>query len=101
MKWEPFAGYNLGRTIRSWVRPVHTGEAGGFIGQFIAALASAGGAVLVCTGLAWHGGAFGNLSDVIGGLAAPRLMKNAISRRVRRPEADRHAGPFTVEVPMT
>jgi uncharacterized iron-regulated membrane protein len=52
VKWEPFAGYNLGRTIRSWVRPVHTGEAGGPIGQLIAALASAGGAVLVYTGLA-------------------------------------------------
>jgi uncharacterized iron-regulated membrane protein len=51
-KWEPFADYNLGRTIRLWVRPVHTGEAGGFIGQFIAALASAGGMVLVYTGLA-------------------------------------------------
>jgi uncharacterized iron-regulated membrane protein len=52
MKWEPYASANLGRTIRLWVRPVHTGEAGGLIGQFIAALASAGGAVLVYTGLA-------------------------------------------------
>jgi uncharacterized iron-regulated membrane protein len=52
VKWEPFASYDLGRTIRSWVRPVHTGEAGGLIGQMIAALASAGGAVLVYTGLA-------------------------------------------------
>jgi uncharacterized iron-regulated membrane protein len=52
VKWEPFASYNLGRTIRSWVRPVHTGEAGGFLGQLIAALASAGGTVLVYTGLA-------------------------------------------------
>jgi uncharacterized iron-regulated membrane protein len=52
MKWEPFADYSLGRTIRLWVRPVHTGEAGGYIGQFIAALASAGGAVLLYTGLA-------------------------------------------------
>jgi uncharacterized iron-regulated membrane protein len=52
MKWEPFADYNLGRTLRLWVRPVHTGEAGGLIGQFIAALVSCGGAVLVCTGLA-------------------------------------------------
>jgi uncharacterized iron-regulated membrane protein len=52
VKWEPFENYNLGRTIRTWVRPVHTGEAGGFIGQFIAALVPAGGAVLVCTGLA-------------------------------------------------
>jgi uncharacterized iron-regulated membrane protein len=52
INWEPFADYNLGRTIRIWVRPVHTGEAGGFMGQFIAALASTGGAVLVYTGLA-------------------------------------------------
>jgi uncharacterized iron-regulated membrane protein len=60
VKWEPYASYSLGRTIRFWVRPVHTGEAGGLIGQLIAALASAGGAVLVYTGLAlagrrlWH-----------------------------------------------
>ncbi len=52
VKWEPYAGQNLGRTLRLWVRPVHTGEAGGPIGQTIAALASAGGAVLVWTGLA-------------------------------------------------
>jgi uncharacterized iron-regulated membrane protein len=52
VKWEPFANYNLGRTMRTWVRPVHTGEAGGFIGQLIAAVASAGGAMLVYTGLA-------------------------------------------------
>jgi uncharacterized iron-regulated membrane protein len=52
VKWEPFANYNLGRTIRFWVRPVHTGEAGGLIGQIIAALVSVGGAVLVYTGLA-------------------------------------------------
>ena len=52
VKWEPFASYNLGRTIRFWIRPVHTGEAGGLIGQVIVALASAGGAVLVYTGLA-------------------------------------------------
>ena len=52
VKWEPFASYNLGRTLRTWVRPVHTGEAGGFIGQLIAALASAGAVVLVYTGLA-------------------------------------------------
>jgi uncharacterized iron-regulated membrane protein len=52
VKWEPYASYNLGRTVRSWVRPVHTGEAGGLIGQRSAAFASAGGAVLVYTGLA-------------------------------------------------
>ena len=52
VKWEPYASYNLGRTIRAWVRPVHTGEAGGVIGQVVAALASAGGVILVWTGLA-------------------------------------------------
>jgi uncharacterized iron-regulated membrane protein len=52
VKWEPYASYNLGRTLRAWVRPVHTGEAGGAVGQMVAALASAGGVVLVWTGLA-------------------------------------------------
>lgn len=56
VKWEPFSGYNLGRRIRSWVRATHTGEAGGLIGQVIAALAAEVGAVMVCTGLslAWR-----------------------------------------------
>jgi uncharacterized iron-regulated membrane protein len=56
IKWEPFAGQNMGRRLRAWVRPVHTGEAGGLVGQTIAFLASAGGTVLVWTGiaLAWR-----------------------------------------------
>ncbi len=56
VKWEPFAGQNLGRRLRSWVRPLHTGEAGGVPGQAIALVASAGGTVLVWTGiaLAWR-----------------------------------------------
>lgn len=56
VKWEPFAGQNMGRRLRAWVRPLHTSEAGGFLGQTIAFLASAGGAVLVWTGiaLAWR-----------------------------------------------
>lgn len=52
VRWEPFASYNLGRRLRSWVRWVHTGEAGGLAGQTIAAIASAGGSLLVWTGLA-------------------------------------------------
>ena len=52
VKWEPYASYNLGRTLRAWVRPVHTGEAGGVVGQMVAALASACGVLLVWTGLA-------------------------------------------------
>jgi len=56
VKWEPFAGQNMGRWLRAWVRPLHTGEAAGLVGQTIAFLASAGGTVLVWTGiaLAWR-----------------------------------------------
>lgn len=56
VKWEPFAGQNLGRRQRTWVRPLHTGEAGGLLGQAIAGLASAGGTTLVWSGiaLAWR-----------------------------------------------
>jgi len=52
VKWEPFAGQNVGRRLRAWVRPLHTGEAAGLVGQTIAFLASAGGTMLVWTGLA-------------------------------------------------
>jgi uncharacterized iron-regulated membrane protein len=52
LRRETFASYNLGRQIRSWMRFLHTGEALGWFGQFIAALASLGGAFLVWTGFA-------------------------------------------------
>ena len=48
---EPFSSYNLGRRLRYFVRYAHTGEVGGIVGQTVAALASLGAAVLVCTGL--------------------------------------------------
>jgi uncharacterized iron-regulated membrane protein len=56
VKWEPFTGQNMGRRLRAWVRPLHTGEAAGVAGQITAFLASAGGSVLVWTGiaLAWR-----------------------------------------------
>lgn len=56
VRWEPFSSFNSGRKLRTWGRFVHTGEAGGALGQTIAALASAGAGVLVCTGfaLAWR-----------------------------------------------
>jgi uncharacterized iron-regulated membrane protein len=38
--------------LRTWLRFIHTGEAGGFVGQTIAGIASAGACVLVWTGLA-------------------------------------------------
>lgn len=52
VKWEPFSGQNTAKKIRSFIRPVHTGEAGGILGQALAALAAATAAVLVWTGLA-------------------------------------------------
>ncbi|MCA1557657.1 MAG: PepSY domain-containing protein, partial [Acidobacteria bacterium] len=51
VRWEPFSSYTTGRQLRSWLRFAHTGEVGGLVGQAIAALASAGGAFLVFTGL--------------------------------------------------
>ncbi len=56
VKWEPYATSSLGRRLRTWVRFLHTGEAGGVPGQIIALLASLGGSFLVWTGLslAWR-----------------------------------------------
>lgn len=51
-KWEPFASQTPGRRLRSWARWVHTGEAGGLLGQTLAGIASGGAAVLVWTGMA-------------------------------------------------
>jgi len=55
-KWEPFSSYTLGRRLRSYLRFAHTGEVFGLAGQTAAGLASAGGALLVWTGLslAWR-----------------------------------------------
>ncbi len=46
-----FADNNLGQRLRALVRFVHTGEEGGLAGQLVAAIASAGGGLLVWTGL--------------------------------------------------
>ena len=56
VRWEPFAAANMGRKLRVLARVLHTGEVGGVVGQLVAGLASAGGSVLVCTGiaLAWR-----------------------------------------------
>ena len=52
VRWEPFSSNTTGRRLRSFLRFAHTGEVGGIVGQTIAALVSAGAAVLVWTGLA-------------------------------------------------
>lgn len=52
VRWEPFSSYSRGRQLRSILRFAHTGEVAGILGQTIAGIVSAGGAVLVFTGLA-------------------------------------------------
>jgi uncharacterized iron-regulated membrane protein len=52
VRWQPYAAQNGGQKLRAWVRPLHTGEAGGWIGQTIVVLGALGGLVLVWTGLA-------------------------------------------------
>ena len=52
LRADKYSDYNTGRRVRSWTRFLHTGEALGPIGQFVAGLASLGGVVLVYTGFA-------------------------------------------------
>ncbi len=66
IRWEPFSSYNSGRQLRAWIRFTHTGEAGGLLGQSIASIAAAGGAMLAFTGLS---------------LAIRRLLANLARRR--------------------
>jgi uncharacterized iron-regulated membrane protein len=56
LKRERFADLTTGRRARTWLRFLHTGEALGLTGQFIAGLACVGGCFLVYTGfaLAWR-----------------------------------------------
>ena len=49
---ETYTSQNAERKTRSWLRWIHTGEAGGIPGQVVAAIASAGAVVLVWTGIA-------------------------------------------------
>ena len=70
---ETFSDLTLGRRIRTTMRFAHTGEVLGIAGQTIAGLASAGGAVLVWTGLA----------------LALRRFRAWIGRRSRRSETSR------------
>jgi uncharacterized iron-regulated membrane protein len=48
---ETYQDQSRGRRTMGWLRFIHTGEAFGLVGQTLAGLVSAGGAVLVYTGL--------------------------------------------------
>jgi uncharacterized iron-regulated membrane protein len=52
VRWEPITRQSSGRKARTWLRFAHTGEVYGMVGQTLAGLVTAGGAVLVWTGLA-------------------------------------------------
>ena len=49
---EPFAALSRGQQWRSWVRFVHTGEAGGWWGETLAAVTACGAMILSLTGVA-------------------------------------------------
>jgi uncharacterized iron-regulated membrane protein len=51
-KRETFESLSPGRRLRSWLRFAHTGEIYGLTGQTVAGVATAGGAVLVYSGVA-------------------------------------------------
>lgn len=58
LKREGFGELTAGRQARTWLRFLHTGEALGFAGQFVAGLACLGGCFLVYTGFALAWGRF-------------------------------------------
>jgi uncharacterized iron-regulated membrane protein len=72
-RYESFGDLTLGRRIRNTMRFAHTGEVLGIPGQTVAGIVSAGGAVLVWTGLA----------------LAWRRFRAWIGRRVRRSDSSR------------
>ncbi len=51
-RWEPYSSQSAGRRARTWLRFAHTGEVYGLTGQTVAGVVTAGGAVLVWTGIA-------------------------------------------------
>jgi uncharacterized iron-regulated membrane protein len=51
-RWEPYSSQSAGRRARTWLRFAHTGEVYGLAGQTVAGIVTAGGSVLVWTGIA-------------------------------------------------
>jgi uncharacterized iron-regulated membrane protein len=52
MGWSDFSSNSTGQKLRLLARFTHTGESLGVVGQSIAGVATAGGAMMVYTGLA-------------------------------------------------
>jgi uncharacterized iron-regulated membrane protein len=51
LQLETFSSYSLGKRLRLFVKYIHTGEAGGVLGQTLSGLASLGCCALVWTGI--------------------------------------------------
>ena len=77
VRWEPYDGLAAGQRLRTWMRFGHTGELWGVPGQMIAGLASAGGCVLVWTGVALALRRFSRLACA----AAPPIARHPGGRR--------------------
>jgi uncharacterized iron-regulated membrane protein len=97
VSWEPFAAQNLGRRLRSWVRPLHTGEAAGVVGQAVAGLASTGGAFLVYTGIALVWRRLRNWTMATSRVRAPHTLSDIRqqvtgSTRASQPRSTTHGG---------
>ena len=97
VSWEPFAAQNLGRRLRSWVRPLHTGEAAGVVGQAVAGLVSTGGAFLVYTGIALASRRFRGFTLVSSRVPVSRSLSDhrqqvAGSTRASQPRSTTHGG---------
>ena len=77
---ESFADQSAGRRVRSWMRWVHTGEAGGLAGQAVAALACAAVLFLGWTGyaLAWRRFRAWRARRRTGSVATPALLSTPI-----------------------
>lgn len=52
VRWQPYSSQTAGQRARAWVRWIHTGEAGGILGQTAALLVTLATMVLIWTGLA-------------------------------------------------
>ncbi|HJQ40282.1 MAG TPA: PepSY-associated TM helix domain-containing protein, partial [Thermoanaerobaculia bacterium] len=68
---KTYAQQEGGQQARAWLRWIHTGEAGGIIGQLIAMFASAAAVVLVYTGMAL---ALRRFSRYLRGAPAPQPL---------------------------
>ena len=69
------ADLSTGRTLRLWLRFLHTGEALGIIGQTIAGVASLGALFLVWTGLALSWRRFFRRRSAKGGISASASLE--------------------------